>query len=284
MKHIIKTAFALLGLASLTTSVLHAQTTLRVSGSTTVNPVVSEAAEVLRKEKDMAIVTDTIGGSTGGINALGDGRADLAMSSRALKESDFKKFPEVHFQPIHIGQDAVSMVVSKDVWEGGIHALSIEKMRKIYESTATNWKEFGGPDRRIVFFNKEQGRGTWEVFIHWLYGKAEKAPRVNHPEVGANAEVRSKVSATKGAISFVSTPWADGKSLFPLAIELPNHQTILAKSETIRDHSYPLSRPLYVITNGKPAGNAKILIDYLLSEAGQVFVAKNGYLKLSDLK
>jgi len=257
---------------------------LRVSGSTTVNPVVSEAAERLRERKGMRILIDTTGGSSGGINALGDGRADLAMSSRTLNERDRKKFPSVDFHPIHIGEDAISMVVSADVWNSGIHALSATQMRGIYEGVHTHWDELGGMERRIVFFDKEPGRGTWEVFIKWLYGGPEHAPRVSNPHVGANAEVRSKVAGTRGAISYVSTPWAESPGLFALDIMREAGGIVRPDKESIASHTYPLSRPLYVITDGEPQGMAATLIEYLLSEEGQSLVAKHGYLKLSDLQ
>ncbi len=258
--------------------------TLRVSGSTTVHPVVSEAAEVLRKDKDLAITIDTAGGSTGGINGLGDRRADVGMSSRPLNNADRKKFPLVDFHATSIGRDAVSIVVSKDVWEGGVKSLNADQFRGIYECKVTNWQELGGEDCRIVFFNKEPGRGTWEVLVKWLYGNPESAPRSNHPEVGANEEVRSKVSGTRGAISFVSTPWADGQRVFALGIQKDDGSVIGATGPDIASGDYPMTRPLFVITNGEPAGAAKVLIDYLLSDAGQELVAKHGYLRLADLK
>lgn len=269
---------------SVTTMVTHARSTLRVSGSTTVNPVVSEAAETLREREKIAITIDTAGGSTGGINALGDGRADVAMSSREINDKDRAKFANVDFRPVSIGLDAVSIVVSRDVWDGGVRSLTADQLRGIYEGNITNWKELRGADRPILFFNKEPGRGTWEVFAKWLYIKSESAPRATHPEVGANEEVRSKVGTSRGAVSFVSTPWADGKTIFALGIKTKDGSVIEASAANIANGSYPLSRPLFVITNGEPGGSAKVLIDYLLSDTGQAIVAKHSYLQLSELE
>ncbi len=195
--------------------------TLRVTGSTTVNPVVAEAAEILRKEAGLTIRVDTTGGSSGGIHALGEGRADVAMSSRPLNEADQKKYPSIRFTPQRIGEDALAFIVSHDVWQGGVKTISREQMQGIYERKTTNWKSLGGPDRRIAFFNKEPGRGTWEVFAIWLYGKAENAPPVAHPEVGANEEARTKVAATRGAISQLSASWVDGKPSTPSPSPVP---------------------------------------------------------------
>jgi len=165
---------------------------LKINGSTTVNLPVAEAAEILRAESGMEILVDTQGGSSGGISMLGDGLVHLGMSSKHVSEEDRAKFPLCDFREIHIGEDAVAMIVSKDVWEGGVRALTREQMAGIYEGRIRNWKDLGGPDRRIAFFNKEPGRGTWEVFAHWLYGDAKKAPPVSFPEVGGNEETRNK--------------------------------------------------------------------------------------------
>jgi len=263
---------------------LLAQDTLRVAGSTTVNPVVAEAAELLRDEANLSITIDTAGGSTGGINALGDGRADVAMSSRKVQERDRTKFPAVDFRPVAIGQDAVSIVVSRDVWEGGIRSVSADDIRGLYAGRIRNWSELGGPDQRVVFLNREPGRGEWEVFTKFLYPDRDRAPRTNHPMVGSNEETRSKTGGTRGAVTFLSTPWADGESVFPLAIEAGDGTQIEATGANIANGRYPMSRPLFVITDGEPGESASVLIDSLLSAEGQALVSKHGYLKLSELE
>jgi len=257
---------------------------LRVNGSTTVNPVVTEAAEVLRAHKGPQIQVDTQGGSTGGISALADGRVEVAMISRPVEPDDRTKYPKIDFRPVAIGVDAVAVIVSRDVWEGGVKALSRTQVQQIYEGKVKNWKQLGGPDQRIVFFNKEPGRGTWEVFAKWLYGDPKKAPSVSFPEVGANEEARTKVSTTRGAMSQLSSSWADGKQVFALGIRDDKGAVIPATTANIATGVYPLTRKLSVVTNGAPKGEAKVLIDFLLSPAGQQLVRKHGYLALADLK
>lgn len=256
---------------------------LRINGSTTVNAVVVEAAEALRAKKGMQIQVDTQGGSSGGISSLADGRVQIGMSSRPINDEDRKKYPSVRFNPVEIGKDAVAIIVSRDVWEGGVKVLSREQAQQIYEGKIKNWKEVGGPDRRIVFFNKEPGRGTWEVFVHWVYGDAKKAPSVSFPEVGANEETRAKVASTRGAMSQLSSSWADNKQVFALGIKTNKGQVVRPDVGHIADGSYPLSRSLFVITNGAPRGESKVMIDFLLGKEGQSLVRKHGYLALGDL-
>ncbi len=258
---------------------------LRINGSTTVNLPVAEAAEILRAEQKMQITVDTQGGSSGGISMLGDGQVELGMISKHVSDADRAKFPKVTFKETHIGEDAVALIVSKDVWDGGVKSLTKAQAKDLYEGKVTNWKQLGGPDRRVAFFNKEPGRGTWEVFIQWLYGDAKKAPLVNLPEVGGNEETRNKVASTRGAISQLSSSWADGKTVFALSLKPDNDEMpIQPVAANIANRSYPLSRPLFVLTNGEPTGDAKTFIDFLLSPRGQELVRKHGYLSLDLLK
>jgi phosphate transport system substrate-binding protein len=261
----------------------HAET-LKINGSTTVNLPAAEAAEILRAEKKMEIQIDTQGGSSGGISMLADGQVQIGMISKHVTDEDRAKFPKVKFKEIHIGEDAVAMVVSADVWEGGVKSLSKQQAKGIYEGTITNWSELGGPNRRIAFFNKEPGRGTWEVFVHWVYGSPKQAPLVNFPEVGGNEETRNKVASTKGALSQLSSSWADGKKVFALALINDAKESVPPTNENIATKKYPMSRPLFLLTNGEPRGESRTFVDFVLSDRGQVLVRKHGYLGLSDLK
>lgn len=256
---------------------------LRVTGSTTVNPVVSRAAEILRDERGLEIVVDTQGGSSGGIAALGEGRADVAMSSRPLDERDRRRYPNADFRPTRIGADAVAIVVARDVWEGGVRSLSRAEMQGIYEERIIDWRDVGGPAGRIVLFDKEPGRGTWEVFADWLYGAADDVPLVAHLEVGSNEEARTKVAATPGGVTQLSVAWADGETVFALGLEDASGAVVEPTPEAVASGAYPMARPLLVVTSGEPAGTARELLDFLLGPRGQNLVRESGYLALDQI-
>lgn len=251
---------------------------LRVVGSTTVNPVVSRAAEILRAEGARSIVVDTQGGSSGGIAALGEGRAEVAMSSRPVDEGDRRRYPEVDFRPVRIGLDGVALTVSRDVWEGGVRSLAREEMQGIYEGRIESWGELGGPERRIALFDKEPGRGTWEVFAGWLYGGSDAAPLVSHLEVGSNEEARTKVASTPGGLTQLSAAWADGETVFALGVETPGGAAVRPTPEAVASGAYPMGRPLLLITDGEPSPAARELIELLLGPRGRELVREAGYL------
>ncbi len=261
-----------------------AEKPLRVNGSTTVNLVVSEAAEILSKRWNIPIYVDTQGGSSGGISSLADKLADIGMISKPLDEKERQKYRAVDFVVTQIGVDAVALVVNKEVFDGGVQALTQEQVQAIYEKKITNWKEVGGKDEAIFFYNKEPGRGTWEVFAKWVYGDVKNVPPVSHAEVGGNEEGRTKVATTAGAITQLSASWAEGSdTVTALGIKLADGAVVFPTKENIQNGTYPLVRPLNLITDKAPTGKTKEFIDFLLSTEGQELVKKHGYLALNEL-
>ena len=258
---------------------------LRVSGSTTVNPVAADAAAVLRKDKGLTITVDTQGGSAGGISQLGMGQIDIAMSSKPVADEDKAQFPKVDFVSTQIGEDAVGIIVRKEVVDGGLTSITKAQLTSLFEGKVKNWKELGGPDLKTFVYDKEPGRGTREVLDKFLYGKGVKAPAPPtdndaYAIVGGNEETRTKLLSTPGSVAPLSSAFAEGyPSLAVLAVG-----GILPTAATIIDKTYPMSRPLFLLTNGEPKGSAKVFIDYVLSEAGQKLVTKNGYLTNAQLK
>ncbi len=255
----------------------HAQTVLRANGSTTVAPILSDAADVLLARHNIRLQVDTLGGSSGGIRELGEGRVDIGMSSKSLSPQDLERHAKADLRPVAIGSDAVALVVSRDVWEGGVRALTLAQVRGLYEGRIRNWRELGGPDLRVAFFNKEPGRGTWEVFAAWAYGKSDKAPLVSLPAVGANREARAKVAGTPGAVTQLSASWADGETVFSLALVVEG-EAIAPTAANIAEGRYPMRRPLYVLHRGEASGSVKTVVDFLLSPEGQAVVARHDYL------
>lgn len=256
---------------------------LKVDGCSSVNPPVAEAAELLRSEQRIGIEIDTQGGSSGGLALLGEGLVDVAMSSRPVDDTDRKKFPKVSYTEITIGKDAVSLVVSRDVWDGGVHFLTKQQIRDIYEGKIDDWSAVGGKKQRIVFFNREPGRGTWVVFVDWLYGSIEATPAADFPEAGGDYEARAKVVSTRGGVTELTTSLADGKSLFALGVKGDDGSVIEPTPANIASRRFPICRSLNLITNGEPRGDAKTLVEFMLSERGQALVQKHGSLRNCDI-
>ncbi len=255
---------------------------LRVGGSTTVNSVAADAAEVLRGD-GMRITVDSQGGSAGGIAQLGAGQIEIAMSSKEVSPEERGRYPHVEFVSTEIGQDAVGVIVRRQVARGGVRNLTRDQLEALFEGKVQNWQELGGPDLAVFVYDKEPGRGTREVLDRYLYGPDASSPPPpqadNYAVVGGNEEARAKLLSTPGAVAPLSASFVAGfPELATVAVD-----GVAPTPSTVRDGTYPLARPLFLVTDGPPAGAAKRFVDFVLSPAGQELVERHGYLDLAHL-
>lgn len=255
---------------------------LRVSGSTTVNPVVADSANVLRG-KGLTITLDTQGGSAGGLAQLASGQIDVAMSSKPLEDADRERYSNADLVATEIGRDAVAIVIRRDVYDAGVKSLSRDQAQRLFEGKVANWSELGGPDLPVYVYNKEPGRGTREVLDKFLYGDEAGAPPDpvggNYAIVGGNEETRTKLATTPGAVAPLSVAFAEGQQ----DLAVVSVEGTLPSGEDVSSGKYPLARPLLLITDGPPEDNVRTFIDFVLSPEGQRFVTQHGYLDLAKL-
>lgn len=254
---------------------------LQVSGSTTVAPVAADAAQALKAE-GLDITVATQGGSPGGISQLAAGQINIAMTSKPLADEDKAAHPGTDFHPIQIGADAVGVIVTKQVADGGVKNLTAAQVRRLFEGKITNWSELGGPNLKVFVYDKEPGRGTREVLDKYLYGEEEPPPPPksgNFAIVGGNLETRNKLKSTPGAVAPLSTSFIEGHN----DLQAVTLDGVAPTAENIASGKYPMSRPLYFLTDGEPKGNAKKFIDYVLSPKGQALMTKHGYLTLEQI-
>lgn len=264
------------------------KTKLRINGSSTVEPIVKIAARIYAKKHGILIKVEG-GGSSKGVKSAGEGEVDIGMASRYLKPEEKKRYP---FLMQHIvGFDGIAIIVNS---KNTIKNITDEQVRDIYTGKIKNWKELGGPDLPVVLISKEEGRSTLELFIeHFgLEVKSKdnlmfykKKGDVNLSETGAqirgqNSEVIAAVEATPGAIGYVSIGAAERAEIRSGKISRLSLDGIPASRESVRNRTYPILRPLTVVTRGKPSGHIKEFIDYLLSQQGQSIVKKLDYIPL----
>ncbi|GAA4655935.1 phosphate ABC transporter substrate-binding protein [Streptomyces chumphonensis] len=244
-------------------------------------PVAADAAESLRKQGLEATVA-TQGGSAGGISQLGAGQIDIAMSSKPLGEEERSAHPDTTFHTTQIGTDAVGVITTREVADAGVDDLTKEQVRDLFEGNITNWSELGGPDLEVFVYDKEPGRGTREALDSYLYEGATPPPPPetdNFAIVGGNLETRSKLKSTPGSVAPLSTGFIEGHDDL-VAVTLDG---VSPEPGNIASGDYPMTRPLYLITDGRPQGRARDFIDYVLSGTGQEHLTRHGYLTLEEL-
>lgn len=252
--------------------------TIKVAGSTTVLPAISNGAESFMRAYPDVIITINAGGSGVGITSVANGLADIGMASRDISGEEKKNFPNVDFKIYAIGKDAVACVVSSEIYNAGIMSLSKETIRNIYLGKIKNWKEIGGPDKDILVIDKEFHRGTRHVFMEYIFGDENaKAPGADIV-TGSNNEEQTKLGQSDSAIGMLSYAWIN-KDVVGIGIAVDG-KVIEPIIENIKNGSYPIVRNLLLVTRGEPSGAVKEFIDFILSQRGQRIVEEAGYVPI----
>lgn len=274
-----KKTLALLGMAlfvlGLTVPASAARQLLQVDGSTTVGPIGDAFAEAFSELYPDCSITVKKTGSGDGAAALVDGRCDIAMMSRFMKEKEFRQAVEKGVFPVAhvVAMDGVCIVVHPS---NPVAALTAEQIRKIYKGELTNWKQVGGADMPIVPISRDTSSGTYETFHELVMNKEKMAENVEY--VNSNPQSHSRVRSTEGAVGYVGIGFLDR---YVKAIKVDN---VMPSRSTIAKGIYPVSRPLFLFTNGYPklGSMAHAFCAFYLTEKGQEIVEDKGFVPLTE--
>lgn len=251
-----------------------------VSGSSTVLPPVSKAAEVFSAETGIAVIVNA-GGSGGGFNQLAEGQSDIGMMSRNITPGEREAFSGLNFTEVAIGRDAVVPSISSEIYDAGVTSLTIAQIADIYTGDIQNWSEVGGPDRDIFVIDKEASRGTRQVFMSVVLGDPKAEAPGADLVTGSNNEEQTALVQSDAAIGMLSVAWLND-DVRGLAIVLQDGTRVESSIENIRAGDYPFVRDLNVVKRDdlKPAANQ--FITYLLGPEGQKFVEASGYIGINN--
>jgi phosphate transport system substrate-binding protein len=246
-----------------------------IKGSTTVLPIAQGALEAYMKKNPGVQMSLSGGGSGEGIKALIDKTTDIATSSREIKKEEIELAKTKGVNPVAnvVAQDALTPVVHPT---NKVTNLSIDQLSQIYQGKITNWKEVGGADLKIVVISRDSSSGTFESWDHFIMKKTKVTPRAQM--LASNGALVTAVAKNRYAIAYLGIGYVN-KSVKPLQVN-----GITASAQTALSKEYPLSRELYMYTNGEPTGEVAKFIAFVKSAEGQKIVAKEGFVPLSDVK
>ncbi len=243
---------------------------LVIVGSTTVLPIVQTVAEAYMKEHPDVKISVSGGGSGVGIKSLIDGTCDIATSSRFIKFNEVKMAVDKKRYPVPfaIAYDCIVPIVNPS---NPVSNISIEQLRLIYQGRIRNWKELGGPKKRIVVISRDTSSGTYEVWEEKVMKKSRVYPGALLQ--ASNGAVAQVVAKNKYAIGYIGIGYIN-KSVKPLKVN-----NIEANLENVLNGSYPITRPLFLFTNGWPKGEVLRFINFVLNpKKGQKFIMKIGFI------
>lgn len=236
--------------------------TVSTDGSTSMEKVINSLGEsFMAMNKDVKFTYNPTG-SGSGIQAVSEGRCDIGLSSRALKD-DEKASGLVETV---VALDDIAIVVNP---ENPVSDLDIDTIAKIYTGEITNWKDVGGNDAEIVLIGREAGSGTRDGFESITDTKDACQYR---QELTSTGDVINTVSQNPDAIGYASLS-AVGESVKALTVG-----GVEATEETVKDGSYVVQRPFVLVTKEgtKLSPAAQAFFDYALSADAASIIAAAG--------
>jgi phosphate transport system substrate-binding protein len=249
---------------------------LQIEGSTTVGPIADEFTEAFKRLHPQLKITVKKTGSGDGAAALIDGRCDIASMSRAMKAKEVKNAVNKNVMPMGhaIAMDGVCVIVHPS---NPVKEITIKQIRDIYMGKIKNWKDLGGSDMPIVVISRDTSSGTYETFKKLVMGKKNKMfDGVEY--VSSNPQAHARVSTTKGAIGYVGLGFVDPK------VKALSVEKVKPSKKTIASGVYPISRPLFLYTNGYPKLGSAVhaFCTFYLTEAGQEIIEAKGFVPVTN--
>ena len=221
--------------------------TVATDGSTSMEKVIGALGEAFMEQNKGVTFTYNPTGSGSGITAVGEGRCDIGLSSRALKDDEKAS----GLKETVLALDGIAVIVNP---ANPVSDLDVETIAKIYTGEITNWKEVGGNDAEIVLIGREAGSGTRDGFESITDTKDSCKYR---QELTSTGDVITTVSTNPDAIGYASLSAVEGQS----GIKALTVNGVACTEETVKDGSYEIQRPFVMVTKEGAE----------LSEAAQAF-------------
>jgi phosphate transport system substrate-binding protein len=260
-----------------------AQKTIQIKGSDTMVNLGQAWAEKYMEKEPNDFIAVTGGGSGTGISSLISGTCDIAMSSRDIKkkEIDLANQKGVFPNQLKVGLDGLAIVVNP---KNTVEKLTIDQLADIFTGKIQNWKDVGGKDEKIVVLSREVNSGTHVYF-------KEHVLRHNNPEskeeftpgalmLSSSQAIADEVATNPSSIGYYGMGYISPKQK-AVSIAAKGTDFVSPTIQNVIDGHYPISRPLYLITNGQPQSQIGNFIQFVLSDEGQQIVQETDFVPIN---
>lgn len=236
--------------------------TVATDGSTSMEKVIGTLGEAFQQNNEDITVTYNPTGSGSGIKAVQEGRCDIGLASRVLKDEEKAS----GLEETVVALDGIAVIVNP---ENPVKELSLQDIAAIYTGEITNWKDVGGEDGEIVLIGREAGSGTRDGFES-ITGTEEKCQY--RQELTSTGDVITTVSGNPNAIGYASLA-SIKDNVKPLAVD-----GVLPSEAAVKDGSYVVQRPFMLITkkDTKLSDAAQKFFDFALSSEASDLISSAG--------
>lgn len=252
-----------------------AQETIRINGSDTMGILNRELAAAYAKKQPAVKITVQGLGSERGITALIAGEADIAASSRPMKEQEKRVFEERHGrapQEVVVALDGLGVYVHDN---NPVSQLTMDQLAKILAGEIRNWRDVGGLNQPIHIYNRDLDSGTRTFVQEHVLGSRKFSPLAH--DVSSTTLLMAAVARNQNAIGYGGVAYAQGAHIVKLAVRA-GEPGVWPGREEVAAGRYPLSRALYFYVNPITlAAEERAFLDWVLGPDGREVVTFVGY-------
>jgi phosphate transport system substrate-binding protein len=254
---------------------------IQVKGSDTMVNLAQAWAEKFMEQNPVDFIAVTGGGSGTGLSSIISGTCDIAMSSRNIKEKEIVLAKQKGINPneIKVALDGLAVVVNP---ANPVSKLTLDQLAGIFSGKISNWKEVGGKDGKIVILSREVNSGTHVYFKEHVLRKNDPNSREEFAPgalmLSSSQAIADEVAQNSNTIGYYGMGYISSKQK-PIMVAKDEKAEYQAPTiENVINGKYPISRPLFLYTNGEPQGLVKKFIDFCLSKEGQEIVIKTDFV------
>ena len=253
--------------------------TLQVRGSDSEVNLVQRLGEAFRTARPDRAVAVTGGGSGVGIAGLIDGTVDLANSSREMKPAEKLLALRKGVEPVAtiFAADALTIIAHPD---NPVPSLTLAELAAIYTGASSTWPD-GEP---VVAFGRQSSSGTFGFFRDVVL-QADYTDDLN--QMNGNAQIVESVAVERGGIGYVAVGYLksalahEGRGPRVRAVEIRKTPDATPVSpldaDAVARGDYPITRPLFQFTAGRPTGAIREFLEFELSAEGQALSIEMGF-------
>lgn len=235
---------------------------ITLAGSTAFQPFAEKLAEkYMEMDKEIRINVQG-GGSAVGIQSAVSGAADIGMADLLELPAEAKTLHSTV-----VAKDGIAIIVNP---KNPANNMTSEQAHDVFSGKIRNWKDLGGPDAAIDVVSREDGSGTRATFDQLILGKDRLVPGALFQN--SNGTVRETVAQDEKAIGYISISLISGK------IKALSLDGITPTNKNVKEDTYRLSRPVFLLTKGAPSGNVEKFVNYVLSPESQNILEKEGLI------
>ncbi len=263
---------------------------IRIDGSSTVQPIAEAASELFQSEAPNVQITVGGAGTGDGFERFCRGEIVIADASRAIEEDEIAACEKAKIVPVEVqvGIDGLSVVTNKDLAIPN-DCITTKQLDQLLDpkSKVANYKELGAgfPDEKVSFFTPGTESGTYDYFTEAVL-ETDAEQRTKDVQTSADDnQIITGIEGTKGSLGYVGFAFAESQKDKLKILQVDGGDGCVAPAvDTIADGTYkPLSRPLFMYPNEKTVAQpeVKAYIGFILDNNEKVNEA-GGYVPLTD--